>query len=223
MRSLRCHPAKRPSRARQTGMISMRSFGAAEATDRAESTETSCSALTPPKMRTVRIMSRGGPVSCVLSPASPKHTGRGTQDSGLLLFRDRHAAQQILQIIVAPPDPAADRKRRVVEDVVDTGGEEQHRRVRFLLAEDVFAIEAHVRIAVTALAEIEGLAGEPKAIGQPVIDARASRRVEQTDADGEGLQVPSRLGRDEETTIERRLVVDDGQGASRRRVGERVL
>jgi hypothetical protein len=47
---------KRPSRAMQTGTMSMRFFGAASAIERAERIETSCSADLPPKRRTVRIM-----------------------------------------------------------------------------------------------------------------------------------------------------------------------
>src|SRR5258707_6049162 len=55
MRALRSGEAKRPSLAMQRGTISMRDFGAASATERAERIETSCSALRPPKMRRVRM------------------------------------------------------------------------------------------------------------------------------------------------------------------------
>src|SRR5881628_1632924 len=77
---------------------------------------------------------------------------------------DRNAAEQVLQIIIAPADSAAERERRVVENIVDTAGEEQHWRVRFLVPEDVLAVQAQVRIVIAMFAEIENLAGDVDAI-----------------------------------------------------------
>src|ERR1700682_2462983 len=45
---------------------------------------------------------------------------------------DRNASQEILQIVIAPADAAAEREGGVVEDVVDSAADEKQRGVRFL-------------------------------------------------------------------------------------------
>ena len=71
MRALRSGATNRPSRAMHTGTISIRSFGAALATERAERIETSCSALRPPKSRIVR-MGIGDEFTCHPEPPMPR-------------------------------------------------------------------------------------------------------------------------------------------------------
>ena len=105
----------------------------------------------------------------------------------------RNAAQQILQVLVAPADSAAEDEGRVVEGVVDAGAEEELRRVRLLVAEDVFAEEAQVRQVVALLAEIEGLAGDAQAIAELVVGADAAGGVEETDAQRQIVEDPARL------------------------------
>src|SRR5713101_6501984 len=72
---------------------------------------------------------------------------------------DRNAPDQVLQILVAPANAAAERERGVVQDVVHAGGDEDHRRARFLAAHDVLAEKTEVRVVVALLAEVEGFAG----------------------------------------------------------------
>src|ERR1043166_6612548 len=134
--ALRSGPTKRPSRAMQIGTISMRSFGAAAAIERAERMETSCSGERPPKMRTVRVM------RLIMADQVTGHRGQGTGGSRredttcplspvtCPLLRNRHASQQVLQIIITPADPRAEDDRRVVERVVDAAADEDHRRLR---------------------------------------------------------------------------------------------
>src|SRR5207244_8516140 len=117
----------RPSRATQIGVMAIRVFGATSAMERAERIETSCSALRPPKSRTVRI-------KCSSLP-------------------DRNAPQQILQIIIPPPNPRPERERNVVQRVVDAAADEERGRVLLLRTEDVLAVQPQVRVVVVALGE----------------------------------------------------------------------
>src|SRR5437764_14300267 len=148
--ALRSGPMKRPSFAMQIGTISMRSAGAAPAIERAERIDTSCSGERPPKMRRVRVTR----LMVIL---------RFARDKDRTSLRNRHAPQQILQIVVPPPDPAAEDERGVVERVVDAAADEEHRRARLGFAQRVLAEEAQVRVLVIALREVEGLAGEADA------------------------------------------------------------
>src|ERR1700682_4813726 len=93
------------------------------------------------------------------------------QDPGPRTFlpSQRNASDQILEVIIAPADAAAEGKRGLVEDVVRAAGDEQHRRGRLLLTKDVLAVQPQVRVVVAALAEVECFAGETEARGGSIV------------------------------------------------------
>src|SRR2546430_10240126 len=108
---------------------------------------------------------------------------------------DRHTRQQILQIVVAPADAGADRERFVVrvQRVVDARAHEDRRRARRLFAQSVFSEAAHVRMIIALRCEVVRLTGESKAIVELIVDAAAAAVVEQSEADAEVAERPSRL------------------------------
>src|SRR5438445_13238761 len=92
----------------------------------------------------------------------------GTLHSSLL--PNRNASQQVLQIIIPPPNARAEREGHVVERVVHAAAKEERGGVLLLGAQNVLAVQPQVRVLVIALGEVEGLAGRGDAIAVVVVD-----------------------------------------------------
>ena len=68
-----------------------------------------------------------------------------------------------------------------------------------------------MRVVVSgAMAEIEGLSGDPDTVVEVVVDAPPSGGVDQAEADGKRRQSPAGLRGNEERPVEPRLVRDGG-------------
>src|SRR5437764_422704 len=78
----------------------------------------------------------GGAGEFALLPAGGEKLPKGGM-RGIASSAQGNAADQIFQIVVAPADSAAEREGGLIEDVVDAGAQEKHRRVRFLAAHHV--------------------------------------------------------------------------------------
>src|SRR5712671_2934763 len=115
--ALRSGATNRPFFAMQIGTISIRSFGAALATDRADRIDTSCSALRPPKRRMVRV-GMGG-----------EFTGR----SGFVI--SRFTSPLLLPVPQSPQHRRPERLQHFCRNRVQRAADlEHHRQTRDLVA-----------------------------------------------------------------------------------------